>query len=103
MGKFIDETGNRYGRLVVLEEAGRQNGKVLWKCQCNCGNTTIVQGNNLRQGITKSCNCLQKDRASETLTVNEIGNVYGRLTVVGQAGTANYTAVWICISALAIL
>ena len=32
MGK-INEIGNRYDRLLVIEEAGRNNqGHVLWKC-----------------------------------------------------------------------
>ena len=29
-----------------------------WNCQCECGNTCVVSGQNLRNGSTKSCGCL---------------------------------------------
>ena len=67
MGKVIDETGNRYGRLIVLEEAGRDRlGHALWLCQCECGNTTVVRGSSLRTKETQSCGCLQRERVSES-------------------------------------
>ena len=65
MGKVKDEIGNRYGRLIVLKEVGRNKwGSVLWFCKCECGATTIVSGEHLRTGATKSCGCLQKEIAS---------------------------------------
>ena len=68
MGKLIDETGNYYGRLKVLEEAGRDRfGEVLWLCQCDCGNFAIVQGSHLRNGNTKSCGCLQRENGKFNL------------------------------------
>jgi hypothetical protein len=36
----------------------------MWLCQCECGNTVVVNGNALRRGNTRSCGCLQKDEAS---------------------------------------
>ena len=60
MGKKIDLTGHRFGKLVVICECGRsKNGKVLWKCRCDCGNECIVNGEYLRNGDTKSCGCLK--------------------------------------------
>lgn len=62
MTKLIDLTGQRFGRLVVLERAeNSKNGQARWKCQCDCGNVKIIQGNHLRQGTTKSCGCLEKE------------------------------------------
>lgn len=59
---FIDETGNRHGRLLVLEEAPYKKGRaVKWKCQCSCGNIVNVEGSMLRKGNTKSCGCLKND------------------------------------------
>ena len=56
---YINEIGNKYGLLTVIEEAGRNSqGRTLWKCQCDCGNTTITTGKNLRRGYTSSCGCL---------------------------------------------
>ena len=59
-----DLTGQRFGRLVALEPVGRDkyNG-ILWKCQCDCGNTRIVHCHNLTSGNTKSCGCLHKEQA----------------------------------------
>ena len=55
----IDEVGNRYGRLVVLEDCGRAiDGRVLWRCLCDCGNEKITLGKSLRAGLVKSCGCL---------------------------------------------
>lgn len=60
MSKFIDRTGKRYGRLTVLEKAKSENGIVLWKCLCDCGEITYVRSNNLQSGGVKSCGCLRK-------------------------------------------
>ena len=63
MPKKIDMTGARYGRLTVIKENGRKHGRVLWLCQCDCGNTITTDGIYLRQGDTKSCGCYQRDIA----------------------------------------
>lgn len=71
MGKFIDETGNKYNYLTVLERdfsleaARRPRAKTFWKCKCDCGNITIVSAYELRKGLTKSCGCLRKKNASQ--------------------------------------
>ena len=50
----IDMTGKKFHRLIVIREAGRDNsGQVLWECRCDCGNTSIVRGRDLRSGGTK--------------------------------------------------
>ena len=60
MGKFIDLTGQRFGRLVVKELVPSDGRKgTFWLCQCDCGNTTVVAGQELRRGGTKSCGCLK--------------------------------------------
>jgi hypothetical protein len=57
----IDETGNRYGRLLVLSEVPRKrrNNAVCWRCLCDCGKHVIARGADLRYGATKSCGCLK--------------------------------------------
>lgn len=60
--RFKDETGNVYGKLTVLRFAGKDHRKqAKWLCRCECGETTVVQGCNLRTGHTRSCspNCLR--------------------------------------------
>lgn len=62
MSRFIDRTGKRYGRLLVVEYAGKDNrGKHLWKCKCDCGNEKIVVGDNLSSGKSNSCGCLKTE------------------------------------------
>jgi hypothetical protein len=63
--KRIDMTGQRYGRLLVLRCAGKdQHGILLWLCQCDCGNEKIAYRTNLRSGDTRSCGCLQREVAA---------------------------------------
>lgn len=69
MSKKIDLVGQRFGRLVVVEEAGRSNHrKVLWKCRCDCGNETVACSNSLRSGNTTSCGCFQHERLAGAST-----------------------------------
>lgn len=66
MGKFVDLTGQRFGRLSVIEKSGvAKSGHALWLCKCDCGNSHIVSSNQLKNG-TKSCGCLQRERAAES-------------------------------------
>lgn len=60
----IDLTGQRFGRLTVIEYVGTVNQKAKWLCKCDCGNEKIVSTKCLRNGETKSCGCYHKDRAS---------------------------------------
>lgn len=63
MPSKIDLTGQRFGRLVVLCEHGvTKHGNLVWKCQCDCGNTTTVASGNLRRGHTQSCGCLWTEK-----------------------------------------
>lgn len=61
---FQDITGQRFNRLIVLEYVGNSNQRnALWKCRCDCGNFTVLKTTTLRKGKTKSCGCLQRERA----------------------------------------
>lgn len=66
-----DLTGQRFGNLIVLYRVANQNGKVVWKCQCDCGNTTEVTGQNLKNGNTRSCGCSKKQY--ENLSLKKFG------------------------------
>ena len=53
-----DLTGNRYGRLLVLERAGvNDKGKPIWRCQCDCGATVDVYYLHLTSHTKRSCGC----------------------------------------------
>ena len=68
MSTLKDLTGQRLGRLVVIEKAGVSYKKeVIWKCLCECGRQTIIPGYNLRCGNTKSCGCLSAEKAGSRM------------------------------------
>lgn len=72
MGKFIDLTGQRFGKLVVIERAGTQNGHILWKCKCDCGNEIVTLMNSLRGGNTISCGCFRREKMREKLQTHKM-------------------------------
>jgi len=62
MSKFIDLTGQKFGRLTVIRRSypnGTKN--TYWLCRCECGIEKAIQGGSLRNGATKSCGCLNKE------------------------------------------
>jgi len=59
MGKFIDRTGQRFGKLVVVTRTGTNVHKqVMWRCTCDCGGETTVPSGSLVTGNTASCGCI---------------------------------------------
>lgn len=63
MGKIKDLTGQRFGRLTVLEFKGvNKHHKSCWLCKCDCGNEKIIVGESLTRGLTKSCGCLDVEK-----------------------------------------
>jgi len=62
--KVIDMTGQKIGRLTVIERMPKAHKNAYWKCRCDCGNETTVRGTLLRYGSVKSCGCLQKEAAA---------------------------------------
>lgn len=56
--------GRRYGRLVVVEYSHAiksRSWQYYWKCQCDCGNVSIVDRHNLINGSSRSCGCLRNE------------------------------------------
>ena len=81
MGKFIDITGQKFGRLTVVcraENHIQPNGisSIMWKCKCDCNNEIITSGISLRKGRTKSCGCLHKECAINRGHKNKKYNTY---------------------------
>lgn len=70
--------GDRFDRLVVIEEIHHQGfgGRSAWSavCRCDCGQEITVLVNNLKNRVTKSCGCLQKEHASR---IGAAGVVHG--------------------------
>lgn len=102
---MTETVGRRFGRLTVVEEAGRtKDRKDKWLCRCDCGKTKIVLGYSLRSGTTRSCGCLQREIASTApAMVKRVyppvisGNRYGKLTAIKPTGeTKHGKAIWLC-------
>ena len=65
-----DLTGQRFGRLVVIEPLEeRLGGCIVWLCKCDCGNNIKVISTNLTGVRTKSCGCLLKEKMTERDTL----------------------------------
>lgn len=58
-----DLQGKRFGRLVVISRV-QVDWRTRWKCQCDCGEETIVRRDTLVNGRTRSCGCLLSESAS---------------------------------------
>lgn len=99
MGKKIDLTGQKFGRLTVIEEYPKRNnsGGVQWVCQCECGKTVIINSDNLRRGHTQSCGC-QKKISAQKRFIDLTGKKFGKLTVIGRSPRIDphRDTYWIC-------
>jgi hypothetical protein len=107
MGKKLQLTGQRFGRLLVIEEAGKNKfGKFLWRCLCDCGKETIVIGSHLVNKITRSCGCLNtesggnylREHGQRNTLIDIIGQRFGFLTVVSLShqDTVSKIYYWKC-------
>ena len=76
MGKFIDLTGQMYGRLRVirLSFARAADGRLLWTCECVCGNLCDVRSGGLRSGNTLSCGCWNTEAFATRITLHGKAN-----------------------------
>ncbi|GHT52920.1 hypothetical protein FACS1894106_2710 [Spirochaetia bacterium] len=68
MGKFIDLTGKRFGRLLVLQEGHKNTSDRYWYCRCDCGVEKFIGGHLLRRGTAVSCGCYSVEKAREKAT-----------------------------------
>ena len=66
-GKFADLTGQKFGRLIVIERAENKGGRVYWLCKCECGNEKVIRGSHLKSGTTMSCGCLQSEKMKKQM------------------------------------
>lgn len=62
----VDLTGKKFNQLTVIAQSHRDlSGRMHWKCICDCGNMTIVQGYDISKGKTLSCKECGNKRTSE--------------------------------------
>lgn len=59
--RFVDLTGQRFGRLVALQTEGKYAAGFKWRLRCDCGVEIVAIGSNVRAGRTRSCGCLRDE------------------------------------------
>jgi hypothetical protein len=100
-GKDIDLTGQRFGKLVVIERTIKPDNKKKksswWLCQCDCKNVVVFDGFSLSSGHTKSCGCSRLGKGVVDIT----GQKFGKLTAVETVRRLNeksgkYQLLWRC-------
>ncbi len=109
MGKLIDLSGKRFGRLTVIERCGTYISpggakQPKWLCRCDCGNETEVVRGALTNGSTKSCGCLNKELSKtkgERKGIDLVGKRFGRLIVVERKDNkidnkGKSERIWLC-------
>ena len=104
MSKIKNEAGKKYGRLTVIELADYTDARrqAYWVCKCDCGNTKIARGVDLRSGGTRSCGCLKVENGHKLLQsgyhkpYDMIGEKHGRLLVLRKGGRSTTGTKWVC-------
>jgi len=60
-----DWMGKKFSRLTVIGYAGATKGIHKLRCRCDCGNESEVSPWHLKNGHTRSCGCLQIEKAKK--------------------------------------
>jgi hypothetical protein len=68
MGKLLNDlSGKKFGRVTVIKRVENKNNHVAYLCKCDCGNEFITLSQHLVSGCTKSCGCLNREKASKRM------------------------------------
>lgn len=68
LGEVEDIKGQQFGHLTVIEFDHKDNqGRAMWKCQCDCGKTCVVRANHLKDGSVISCGHVNREKTGEHL------------------------------------
>ncbi len=103
MFRFIDLTGQRFGRLVVISRAPSDTPGARFVCRCDCGTEKIVSSAHLRSGSQRSCGCYRLEILSCSALRQpqwqpiETGTRFGRWTALENGHrSVNGRAGWLC-------
>ena len=71
MGRVkVDLTGERFGKLLVLEFSGVKNGKYKWLALCDCGVKKDFSSGHLKDGTSTSCGCSRTEAVRKAKTIH---------------------------------
>ncbi len=91
MGNKLDLTGKTFGILRVVSQSGVDKfGHSKWLCECSCGVTKVILGDNLKRGMSSSC--------GQHNIIDISGKKFGRLTVVSLYSVNKHNhSEWLCL------
>lgn len=74
-GVFHDISGQQFGRFTAVSRADDDVSPTgyhftMWLCRCDCGSEKIVNAQNLKRGLSKSCGCLRDELAKTRCVVH---------------------------------
>lgn len=101
--RAINETGNRYGMLTVIEASDRRSPLdkdrlQQWLCRCDCGKEVIIRGSALRRGETTNCGCESRKRIGRGQAIDITNHQFGMLTAIRNTWTSNERGfIWECV------
>jgi len=87
--------GQKINHFTVLEDTGKRTSdrRIIFKCQCDCGNIIEISSKTLKNGDRKDCGCLKKIKKVKDLK----GQRFGKLTVLELMPLKGGNASWKCI------
>lgn len=95
MSRIKDIVGQRFGNLIVLKDTGlRENRKVVWECECDCGCIFTVRSSRLHDGTVTCCPTCAKAK----FRIDLANQRFGKLTVLEpmQKRTKSGLVIWRC-------
>jgi hypothetical protein len=73
--KQSDITGQKFNMLTAVEFVDRgSSDQYFWKFVCDCGNFVTVKKSVVFRGVTKSCGCIRKIKALESIKKHGMTN-----------------------------
>ena len=88
MGRMIDLTGRRFGRLLVIAKSERRAGSaVVWRCRCDCGREVEVPARDMLHRGVVSCGCWRRERAAANIG----GDAHQKLGLVERTNVSRLT------------
>lgn len=91
--KRIQEMINKkFNYLTVLEWIPNKrdnDGSLLYKCKCDCGNEIIVSGTKLRNNKKKSCGCMIGKGYNHTNLDLQPGDKFNKITILEKTSKRN--------------
>jgi hypothetical protein len=61
--QFVDMTGRKFGRLLILGLGEKRGSRLLWRVRCDCGTEKQSGGGDIRSGKIISCGCWKREKA----------------------------------------